>query len=71
MAIFNEKYAPYAAGTNFTVVSVNGGGNDQNDPLHHAVEANLDMQYAEAMSYRTRIAFYSTGGTGPGVPSIE
>jgi tripeptidyl-peptidase-1 len=46
----------------FSAVVVNGGINDQNQP---GVEANLDIQYAESISYPTPNIFYSTGGTPP------
>ncbi|KAH8989401.1 subtilisin-like protein [Lactarius hatsudake] len=38
---------------------VNGGGYDPGNP---ALEANLDIQYAEAMAYPTPHIFYSTAG---------
>ncbi|KAJ2929470.1 hypothetical protein H1R20_g7629, partial [Candolleomyces eurysporus] len=52
---------------NFTVptIQVNGGGNDQNNP---GIEANLDVQYASAISYPTPNIYYSTGGSPPFTP---
>ncbi|KAH9161629.1 subtilisin-like protein [Lactarius sanguifluus] len=43
----------------FTVELVNGG---QYDPSRPAVEANLDLQYAQAIAYPTPHIFYSIGG---------
>ncbi|KAH9176106.1 subtilisin-like protein [Lactarius sanguifluus] len=42
-----------------TILSVNGGGYDPRDP---GVWANLDIQYAPAMTYPTPTLYYSTGG---------
>ncbi|KAH8980026.1 subtilisin-like protein [Lactarius hatsudake] len=43
----------------FTVETVNGG---EYDPSRPAVEANLDVQYAQAIAYPTPHIFYSIGG---------
>ena len=48
-----------ALDVNYTVERVNGGGYD---PWHPTLEANLDMQYAQVMSYPTPHIYYSTGG---------
>ncbi|KAH9164909.1 subtilisin-like protein [Lactarius sanguifluus] len=55
---FMRKYRSKAADATFTVVEVNGGGYD---PTHPSIEANMDIQYAEAMAYPTPHIFYSTG----------
>ncbi|KAH9044203.1 subtilisin-like protein [Lactarius hengduanensis] len=55
---FMRKYRSEAGDATFTVVEVNGGGYD---PTHPHVEANMDIQYAEAMAYPTPHIFYSTG----------
>ncbi|KAH9035784.1 subtilisin-like protein [Lactarius pseudohatsudake] len=44
----------------FTVEKVNGGGYDPSQP---GIEANLDMQYTQAMAYPTPHVYYSTGGS--------
>ncbi|KAH9051639.1 subtilisin-like protein [Lactarius deliciosus] len=44
----------------FTVETVNGG---QYDPSWPSFEANLDVQYAQAIAYPTPHIFYSIGGT--------
>ncbi|KAH8986604.1 hypothetical protein EDB92DRAFT_1949086 [Lactarius akahatsu] len=43
----------------YTVLPVNGGGYDRRHP---GVEANLDIQYAAAMTYSAPTFYYSTGG---------
>ncbi|KAH9017701.1 peptidase S8/S53 domain-containing protein [Lactarius hengduanensis] len=50
--------APMQDDATYTVVRVNGGGYD---PTHPHKEANVDIQYAEAMAYPTPHIFYSTG----------
>ncbi|KAH9059093.1 subtilisin-like protein [Lactarius vividus] len=54
---FMDKYR-YGAYATFTIVEVNGGGYDASNPHY---EANLDVQYTEAMAYPTPLNFYSTG----------
>jgi tripeptidyl-peptidase-1 len=56
---------------NFSVVSINGGGNNQTDTVDDDGEANLDIQYAVGLAYKTPITYYSTGGRGPLVPDLE
>ncbi|KAH9973541.1 peptidase S8/S53 domain-containing protein [Lactifluus volemus] len=51
--------------TTFKVQQVNGGGNDQSNP---GAEANLDIQYAESISFPTPNIYYSTGGSPPFIP---
>ncbi|KAH9060339.1 subtilisin-like protein [Lactarius deliciosus] len=58
LTAFMRKYRSEAADATFTVVEVNGGGYD---PTHPNEEANMDIQYAEAMAYPTPHIFYSTG----------
>ncbi|KAH9062348.1 subtilisin-like protein [Lactarius vividus] len=60
LTAFMRKYRG-ADDATYEVVRVNGGGYD---PTHPHEEANLDIQYAEAMAYPTPHVFYSTGG-GP------
>ncbi|KAI9460738.1 subtilisin-like protein [Russula earlei] len=52
----------------FSVVTVNGGINNQSDP---GVEANLDIQYADSISYPTPNVYYSTGGSPPFKPDDQ
>lgn len=61
------KYAPYAAGTDLSVKLIDGASNVQESGAN-SVGANLDMQYAIALSYNTRVVLYSTGGRGGFVP---
>ncbi|KAH9161763.1 subtilisin-like protein [Lactarius sanguifluus] len=63
LGAFMDKYR-YGGHATFTVVEVNGGGYDASKPDQ---EANLDVQYAEAMAYPTPHTFYSTGRGPQGV----
>ncbi|KAH9049267.1 subtilisin-like protein [Lactarius deliciosus] len=60
LALFMTEYRTDGEDATFTVTQVNGGGYDPGTP---ALEANLDIQYAEAMAYPTPHIFYSTAGT--------
>ncbi|KAH8985707.1 subtilisin-like protein [Lactarius akahatsu] len=57
MEAFMRKYRE-ADDATYKVVKINGGGND---PTHPHEEANLDIQYAEAMAYSPPHIFYSVG----------
>ncbi|KAH9073470.1 subtilisin-like protein [Lactarius deliciosus] len=48
-----------AIGATFEVVQINGGGYDPSKPDS---EANLDLQYTQAIAFPTPHTFYSTGG---------
>ncbi len=54
-----------AVDATYTVERVNGG---EYDPSHPATEANLDMQYTQAIAYPTRHIFYSVGGGKLAIP---
>ncbi len=71
LELFKSAYAPYTADVNFTAVGISGGGNQQGNSSNDDIEANLDIQYAVALSYKTPITYYSTGGRGPLVPDLE
>ncbi|KAH9062425.1 subtilisin-like protein [Lactarius vividus] len=58
LTTFMFEYRSDGTDAAFTVVRVNGGGYDPTNP---AAEANLDTQYAMAMTYPTPVIFYSTG----------
>ncbi|KAH9165964.1 subtilisin-like protein [Lactarius sanguifluus] len=60
LALFMNEYRTDGEDATFTVTQINGGGYDPGNP---GLEANLDIQYAEAMTYPTRHIYYSTGGT--------
>jgi len=62
---FFKKFRHDAIGSNFTVVEVNGGKNNQSDA---GVEASLDVQYALGVAYPTPVTYYSTGGSPPFKP---
>ncbi|KAH9037102.1 subtilisin-like protein [Lactarius pseudohatsudake] len=57
LSAFMRKYSE-ADDATYKVVKINGGGYDLTDPHK---EANLDIQYAEAMAYPTPHIFYSVG----------
>ncbi|KAH9175112.1 subtilisin-like protein [Lactarius sanguifluus] len=60
LALFMTEYRTDGEDATFTVTQINGGGYDPGNP---ALEANLDIQYAEAIAYPTPHIFYSTAGT--------
>ena len=70
-AQFTVKYAPYAAGCNFTSILINGGLQIQNDTENDDVEANLDVQYAFPLSHPAKAIYYSTGGLGDLIPDLD
>ncbi|KFH43138.1 Tripeptidyl-peptidase-like protein [Hapsidospora chrysogenum ATCC 11550] len=63
--LFLRRLAPEIAATgyNFSVELVNGGQNSQH-PAQSGHEAALDMDYAMALGYPSKITYYSTGGRG-------
>ena len=63
LARFETEYAPYAVGQNFSVVSINGGLNDQVG-TEDSGEANLDLQYIVGISSPVPVAEFSTAGRG-------
>ncbi|KAF4610501.1 hypothetical protein D9613_006689 [Agrocybe pediades] len=65
---FFKKFRTDAVGSSFSIVQVNGGGNDQTDP---GVEANLDIQYTTGISFPTPNIYYSTGGSPPFTPDSQ
>ncbi|KAJ5918074.1 polynucleotide 3'-phosphatase [Penicillium verhagenii] len=67
---FMQVYAPEQIDANFTVVSINGGQNDENSSKD-SIEASLDLQYAISIAYRAFVTFYTTGGRGPVVSDGE
>lgn len=71
LATFQEMYAPYSVGDNFTVESINGGINPQDDLTENDVEANLDIQYTVPIAVGVPVTFYTTGGRGPLVPDLD
>ena len=70
LSAFEKKFAPYAAGENFTWSSVAGGKLTQNS-AKDSVEANLDVQYLLTVGYPVPIHAYSTAGRGRLVPDLD
>ncbi len=62
LTTFMRNYRTDGADATVKVVQVNNGGYDPRYPYY---EANLNVQYAEAMAYPTPIIFYSTGPFSP------
>jgi hypothetical protein len=60
-AKFMGRFRSDGAEATFTVVQVKDGKSDPDNPT---LEANLNIQYSEAMAYTTPHIFYSTGN-GP------
>ncbi|KAH9013551.1 subtilisin-like protein [Lactarius pseudohatsudake] len=60
LKLFMKEYRTDGEDATFTVTQINGGGYD---PANPTLEANLDIQYAEAMAYPTPHIYYSTAGT--------
>ncbi|KAH9062372.1 subtilisin-like protein [Lactarius vividus] len=67
LTAFMQKYLSQADDATYTVVLVNGG---QYDPTHPRQEANVDIQYAEAMAYPIPHIFYSIGQGAPGMEDL-
>lgn len=67
---FMRTYEPDRTDANFSVVSINGGRNDQNSSIS-STEASMDIQYAVALAYNTDTTYYTTGGRGPIVPEVD
>ena len=62
---FANRFLTDASSATFTLVEINGGQNNQNEP---GVEADLDIQYTTAMSFPTPQIYFSTGGSPPFIP---
>ena len=58
LRIFMNEYRSDAISATYTVVGVNGGGYNPNNP---AYEPNLNIEYAEAMAFPATHIFYSIG----------
>ncbi|KAL2832521.1 peptidase S8/S53 domain-containing protein [Aspergillus cavernicola] len=70
LAEFEERYAPFAIGQNFSVVAFNGGLNDQLS-TQDSGEANLDVQYILGVSSPVPVTEFTTGGRGKLVPDLS
>ncbi|KAI9453962.1 subtilisin-like protein [Lactarius psammicola] len=60
--IFMKEYRTDGEDATFSVERIKGAGYDPSDG---GIEANLNVQFAEAVAYPTRIIFYSTAGDKP------
>ncbi|KAH9168156.1 subtilisin-like protein [Lactarius sanguifluus] len=59
LGLFMTEFRTEGEDATFSVVRVQGGGNDPDTP---GDEANFDTQYTAAITYPTTNVFYSTGG---------
>ncbi|KAH9060151.1 subtilisin-like protein [Lactarius vividus] len=59
LTMFMDECREDAIGATFEVVQINGGGYDPSKPDS---EANLNLQYTQAIAFPTPHIFYSTGG---------
>ncbi|KAF8268691.1 peptidase S8/S53 domain-containing protein [Lactarius quietus] len=59
---FMDKFRFDGSDATFSVVEIDSSGYNPNMPGH---EANVDMQYAQAIAYPTPHVFYSIGGVHP------
>ncbi|KAK8105227.1 tripeptidyl peptidase precursor [Apiospora kogelbergensis] len=70
--VFFQKYAPYvikdsknmSSSDSFDVVLLNGGQNPQQPSSGAGTEASLDVEYAAALGWPSRVTYFSTGGRG-------
>lgn len=67
LAQFEATQRPDAVGYKYSLVQLNGGGNDQADP---GVEANLDVQTVAGIAYPIPSTYYSNGGRPPFNPDM-
>ncbi|KAK0444466.1 tripeptidyl peptidase A [Armillaria borealis] len=70
LQLFYGEQLPDAQGSQFQVVSINGGQNPQNRSQAGA-EADLDVQFAFGMSFPIKSTFYSTAGRPPFIPPYQ
>ncbi|KAL2866943.1 S53 family peptidase [Aspergillus lucknowensis] len=70
LANFEKQYAPGAVGHNFSVITFNGGKNDQDSTLDSG-EANLDAQTIVGLSAPLPVTEFSTGGRGKLIPDLS
>jgi tripeptidyl-peptidase-1 len=60
LIIFMNEYRTDGADATYSVIGLNGGGYNPNNP---GLEASNNLQYAAAVAYPTLLILYSTRGT--------
>ncbi|KAG9232005.1 peptidase S8/S53 domain-containing protein [Amylocarpus encephaloides] len=66
LTTFMNKYAYFAnQAEKYTCTTINGGTCPATDTIRNIVEANLDVQYARAITSNIPNIYYSSGGNGP------
>ncbi|KAF8268102.1 subtilisin-like protein [Lactarius quietus] len=68
LAKFMKQYRTNAKDVTLKVVQINGG---KYNPSRPTVEANQNIQYAEAMVYPTPVTYYSVGGVVEITPGTD
>ncbi|KAH9161679.1 peptidase S8/S53 domain-containing protein [Lactarius sanguifluus] len=68
LTTFMSRFHSPGTGATYTVVEVDNGGYDPNNP---GTEANLNVQYASGMAYPTPIVYYSVGDGPDGEDSED
>ncbi|KAG2062861.1 subtilisin-like protein, partial [Suillus decipiens] len=66
---FYQAQNPSAYGSNYTLISINGGKNNQSYDAA-GDEADLDTQFGFGLTWPTRRTFYTTGGEPPFTPDL-
>ncbi|KAG1873580.1 peptidase S8/S53 domain-containing protein [Suillus subalutaceus] len=66
---FYQAQNPSAYGSNYTLVSINGGKNNQSYEAAGG-EANLDTQFGFGLAWPTPGMFYTTAGEPPFIPDV-
>ncbi|KAL5376657.1 Tripeptidyl-peptidase sed2 [Paraphaeosphaeria sporulosa] len=69
LSLFISNIAPYAAGENYTVITFEGGVDDQTSSADSG-EANLDGQYIVGIAAPLPVTEYITAGRGELVPDL-
>ncbi|KAF2117315.1 peptidase S8/S53 domain-containing protein [Lophiotrema nucula] len=70
LELFEENIAQYALGENYTIITYNGGINDQTS-ANDSGEANLDGQYMVGLGSPLPVTEYITAGRGPLIPDLD
>ena len=61
LTVFMTNLRTGAEDATFVILPVNGGPSEYN-PMKPSLEANMDIQYAEAITYPVQHVYYSAGG---------
>ena len=70
LSLFEQNIAQYAIGENYTVITFNGGIDDQTS-ANDSGEANLDGQYMVGLGSPLPVTEFVTAGRGPLIPDLD